>query len=119
MGWTPSLVHLFCDCKSNLMTSPLLLRYDTSRQTFLKTDCSTGGMGYTLMQPDDSPNSLASITHLAVTGQCIFDVSLDGPRLLAVQFGSRYNMSYKRDWGGCMWTMYHCYLSKISLGYPF
>ena len=48
IGWTPSLVHLFCDCKSNLMTSSLLLRYNSSRQTFLKTDWSTGGIWATL-----------------------------------------------------------------------
>ena len=90
------------------MTSPLLLRYDTSRQTFLKTDWSTGGMGYTLMQPDDSLNSLASITHLAVTSQCLFDVSLDDPRLLTVQFGSRSNMSYKRD--------YHSFVGEVACG---
>ena len=84
MSWTPSLIKTNCSCKSNLVTSPLLLRYDSSRPTFLKTDWSAGGMGYILMQPNDSPDSFVVITHLAATDECLFDMSLDGPRLRPV-----------------------------------
>ena len=108
MGWTPSLIQLFGDCKSNLITSPLLLRYDSSKPTFLKTDWSAGGMGYILMQPDDSPESLAAIKHLSATGECLFDVSLDGPRLRPVLFGSRSNKSYERD--------YHSFVGEVACG---
>ena len=105
MGWTPSLVQLFFDCKSNLIT-PLLLRYDSSRPTFLKRDWSAGGMGYILMQTDDSPDSLAAIKHLAATDECVFDVSLDSPRLRPVLFGSRFDISYKCD--------YHSFVEEIA-----
>ena len=108
MGWTPSLIQLFGDCKSNLITSPLLLRYDSSKPTFLKTDWSAGGMGYILMQPDDSLESLAAIKHLSATGECLFDVSLDGPRLRPVLFGSRSNKSYERD--------YHSFVGEAACG---
>ena len=58
----------FCSCKYNLVTSPLLLRFDSSRPTFLKTDWSAGGMGYIIMQPDDSPDSLVT------TDEFLFDM---------------------------------------------
>ena len=106
MGWTRSLVQLFCDCKSNLITSPLLLCYDSSRPTFLKNDWSAGGMGYILIHSDDSPDSLAAIKHLAATDECVFDVSLDSPRLRPVLFGSRFDISYKCD--------YHSFVEEIA-----
>ena len=36
MGYTQSLTKLFCDCKTHLVTSLLLLRFNSSRPTFLK-----------------------------------------------------------------------------------
>ena len=108
MSWTPSLIKFFCSCKSNLVTSPLMLRCDSSCPIFLKTDWSTGGMGYILMQPDDSPDSLAAITHLATTGECLFHISLDGPRLRPLLFGSRANLSYECN--------YHSFLREVAYG---
>ena len=58
---------MFGNCKSNLVTSPFLLRYDSSRPIFMKTDWYAGGMGYILIQPDDYPDSLATIKHLTAT----------------------------------------------------
>ena len=55
-------------------------------------------MGYILMYPDDSPDSLVAMKHLATTCECVFDVSLDSPRLRPVLFGSRSNMSYEHDY---------------------
>ena len=106
VSWTPSLIKLICSYKANLVTSPLLLRYDSSRPTFLKTDWSVGGMGYILMHPDDSPDYLAAITHLAATDECLFDISLDGPRLRPVLFGSCDNLSYERN--------YHSFVGEIA-----
>ena len=89
--------NIFCNCKPNLVTSLLLLRYECSRSTFLKKDWSTGEMDYILMHSDESLYSLAVIKHLAATGDCLFDVSLDSPRLKHVLFWSRASMSYERD----------------------
>ena len=61
MNWIPPPIKLVCSCKSNPVTSPLLLRYDSSRPIFLKMNWSTGEMGYILMNPDDSPIFLAAI----------------------------------------------------------
>ena len=95
MGWTSSLIALFRDCKTYLVISPLLLRYDSSRPIFLKTGWFARGLGYILMQPDNSPASLVAIKHLAMTEECLFDLSLDGSRLRPVLFGSRADMSYE------------------------
>ena len=72
----------------------------------MKTDWSTGGMGYILMQPDDSPDYLATINHLTATDECLFDMSLDGPRLRPVLFGSRANVSYECN--------YHSFVGEIA-----
>ena len=106
MEWTPSLIKRFCDCKIHLETSPLLLRFDSSRPTFLKTDWSAGGIGYILMQPNDSSYSIAAMKYLVDTGECLFDLSLDGPRLRPVLFGSRSNLPYESD--------YHSFVGEIA-----
>ena len=41
-------IFRFDTCKSNLVSSPLLLRYDSSNLVFLKTDWSATGIGYIL-----------------------------------------------------------------------
>ena len=86
------MIKLFLTCKTNLIPSPLLLSYDSSKYSFLKTDCSAEGMRYILIHPNDSLDSLAAIKYLADTGGCVFDLSLDGPILRLVLFGFRANM---------------------------
>ena len=48
-------------------------------------------MRYILMQVDESPQSLAALTLLKDAGEYTFDLSLDGPRLHPLSFGSRSN----------------------------
>lgn len=67
--------------KKNLVTSPLLLRYDSSETKFLKTDRSTGRMECILILHDDSLQSLAAIKVLDTTRKCTFVLTLDGRRL--------------------------------------
>lgn len=49
------------------------------------------------MQPDASPTSLATIKRLATTSECLFDLSLDGPRLRPVLFGYRSILLYESN----------------------
>ena len=84
----------------------LLLCFDSSRQKFLKTDWSTGGAGYILVQSDDSSDSIVTMKHLADTGECLYDLSLDGSRLRPVLFGSRSNLSYESD--------YHSFVDEVA-----
>ena len=88
LSWNPTLINLFNDYKNYLVTSPLLLRYDSSKPAFPKTDWSADGMGYILTQVDDLPQSVAAIQLLKDKGEYTFDLSLDGPRLRPVFFGS-------------------------------
>ena len=60
------------------------------------------------MQPNNSLAFLAAIKNLAATSEFLFDLSLDGPRLRPVLFGSRANMSYQRD--------YHSFVEKVACG---
>ena len=108
MSWTPSLITLFDDCKNQLVTSPLLLRYDNSKPVFLKTDWSTGGTGYMLMKADKSPQSLVELTLLEATGKCTFDLSLDDPRLRPMFFGSRSNQTFE--------VHYHSFIREVACG---
>ena len=95
MAWLPSRVNLFSQCKSNLLTSPLLLYYDSYKPVFLKTNYSATGMGYIVMQPDNSPASLLALQHLSKTGKCHFDLDLKGAILYPVAFGSRSNQTFE------------------------
>lgn len=87
--WTPQLTSLFEEIKLIITSSPMLARFDPSKPCFLKTDWSALGMGWILMQPDDSPESKAALKKLLNTGDCDFDLTTDGPRLKPIAFGSR------------------------------
>ena len=89
VAWNPQLVQLFQDIKTMITSSPLLARFNPAKPVFLKTDWSASGMAWILMQPDDSPQSLAATKLLADEGINKFDTKLDGPRLIPVRFGSR------------------------------
>ena len=88
-SWTPELVKLFADLKICITSSPVLARFDTTRPTFLKTDWSSEGMGWILMQPADDEESVAASKILLTTGECLFDLSKNGARLKPIAFGSR------------------------------
>ena len=106
MAWSPRLISLFHRCKSNLIPSTLLLRCDNFKLVSLTTDWSAAGMGYILMQLDNSRESIKALRHLATTGECLFELSLDGPISCHVAFGSRFNLPYE--------VYYHPFLGEIA-----
>ena len=108
LACSPQFIDVFENCKTNLVTSPLLFRYDSSKLTFLKTDWSAGGMGYILIQPDNSPASIAAIKLLESIGECLFDLTLSAPRLIPVLFNSRSNLVHEKD--------YHSFVDEIACG---
>jgi hypothetical protein len=71
--WTPLLSAVWEELKLGITSSLCLARYDASKPCFLKTDWSALGMGWVLMQPDDSPASV---------------IAMSGARLRPVRFGS-------------------------------
>ena len=52
-AWTDALVHLFEDMKLCITTSPVLVKFDSTKPTFLKTGWSSEDMGWILIQPAD------------------------------------------------------------------
>jgi hypothetical protein len=87
--WTPDLVSLFAKLKSDIVSSPLLAHYDSSKPCFLQTDWSASAFGFILMQPDNSPESISALALLRRTGECKFDLTFKGARLRPMRFGSR------------------------------
>ena len=88
-AWTEELKSLFSDLKQCITSSPVLARFDPNKPTFLKTDWSSEGMAYILMQPSDDAESQKAMKLLEKSGICKFELSKDGARLKPVSFGSR------------------------------
>ena len=65
-------------------------------------------MNYILMQPDNNSDSLPKIRVLKDSGNCPFELTLDGLRLRLVLFESRSNLPYEMD--------YHSFVGEISYG---
>jgi hypothetical protein len=108
MAWSPSLIALFEELKKDITSSPVLARFDPSQPTFLKTDWSANGMGWILMQPAMDEDSQRAVKELKDTGECKFDLSIKGPRLNPVAYGSR----------GCsdMERLFHSFVGEAACG---
>ena len=88
-AWTSPLSAMFVSLKTSITSSPLLVRFDSTTPLFLKTDWSSTGMGYILMQPDDSADAQVATTKLSDKNECDFDLSLVGSHLRPILFNSR------------------------------
>jgi hypothetical protein len=106
--WTPPLANLWEPLKISITLSPCLARYDSSTPCFLKTDWSANGMGWVLMQPDDSASSIQALHHLRSEGTCKFNVTMHGARLQAIHFGSRGCTDRERH--------FHSFVGKAACG---
>ena len=68
---------------------PVLDRFDTTRPIFLKTDWSSEGMGWILIQPSNDNETQAGSKKLLVSEEYLFDLSKQGTRLQPIAFGFR------------------------------
>ena len=76
-------------------------------QTYLpQKDWFAGGMGYILMQPENSLESIVAIETLQSTGEFHFDQTLSGPRIMPVLFNSCSNLVHEK--------YYHSFVGEIS-----
>ena len=89
VAWSKDLVCLFNSLKKDLTSEPLLARYDSTKPIFLKTDWSSLGMSFVLMQPGNDKVSDSATKKLLNEGVCDFDVSTNGPRLRPISSGMR------------------------------
>lgn len=87
--WSKELREFFESLKEAVTSDPCLARFDSSLPTFLKTDWSSTGMSYVLMQPADDPASKIALSILEAGGPNTFDELMSGARLRPVRFGSR------------------------------
>jgi hypothetical protein len=114
-AWTPSLSATFETFKVAITSDPCLARYDESMPSFLKTDWSALGMGYILMQPSNTADSLAALAILKAGGENLFDLLMNGARLRPVRFGSRrcndrehHYHSFVGEAGAGRWAISQC-----------
>ena len=89
MAWNPQLIQLLEDLKHCITLSPVLARFDLSKPTILKTDWSSKGMSWILMQPADDIILIKATTLLQETGEFTFDSNINGARLRPIQYGSQ------------------------------
>ena len=89
LAWTQPLLKLFDELKTCLTSDPCLACACRSKPFFLKTDWRSVGMGWILMQPDDSAESVAALADLRAGLPCDFDTSPSDPCLRPVTCGSR------------------------------
>ena len=108
VSWTTPLVSLWHELKVGITSSPCLARYDSAKPCFLKTDWAGTGMGWILMQPDDSDASAAALALLRSDGICNFDVTMSGARLRPIRFGSRSCTERERH--------YHSFVGEAGCG---
>lgn len=106
LACSPNLVATFENLKVAITSSPLLARYDSSKHFFIKTDWSATGMGYILMQPDNSDVSRLALEKLFITGVCNFDLAESGAQLQPIVFNSRTCTATGRR--------YHGFVGEIS-----
>ena len=63
-----ALTDLFNRLKVCITSSPILARFDPTKLTFLKTDWSSEGMNWILMQPSEDADSTTATALLQQTG---------------------------------------------------
>ena len=81
------MIQLFEDLKVGITSSPVLSRFDPSKPTILKTDWSARGISWILMQPaHDDDASVKAIDTLKKTGEFLFDLDMEGPRLKPIKY---------------------------------
>jgi hypothetical protein len=86
----------------------MLARFDSSKPVFLKTDLSASSMGFIIIQPYGSDESIAAIEKLVIGEYNGFDTTMAGARLQPVLFGSRKCDDFE--------THYHSMVGEATCG---
>ena len=79
----------FLGYKKSFTSSPVLSIYDPYKPTFINTDWSAEGMTWIFMPSAEDYKSTKAVAHLDSTGECLFDMDLNGAWLKPVSYGSR------------------------------
>lgn len=108
IAWSPERITLFEELKVILTSLLVLARFDPEKPTFIKTDWVAEGIRWILIQPADDTESTKATKLLLETGECLFDLCKDGPRLQPVQSGSRSCTDFERK--------YHSFVGEAAAG---
>ena len=90
------------DIKNALLADPLLRRADTNKRIYLRTDFSSFGFGFVILQPANDKVSQDAMIREEAGGVCEFDMKKKGPRLLPCAFGSKKIAGYQKHVHGSL-----------------
>jgi hypothetical protein len=79
--WTKEADAAFHDIRNSILSKPCLQRISADKRPYLLTDFSAIGLGNTLAQPSDNPESTAAMKREDAGGQCEFNRILTGLHL--------------------------------------
>ena len=106
-AWKPVLQAILKHLQHKIISSPLIGQYDSDKPIFLKTDWSTIGMSYMLLQPGDNSLYNDTIKNLRKTGECDFDIlTKTGPQLWPILFNGKTCTDTEKH--------YHGFVGEIS-----
>ena len=90
------------DIKKALLADPLLRRADANKRIYLRTDFSSFGFGFVILQPANDKVSQDAMIREEAGGVCEFDMKKKGPRLLPCAFGSKKIAGYQKHVHGSL-----------------
>jgi hypothetical protein len=112
--WTLSIVGLWDKLKLSITSCSCLARYDSSLPCFFKTYLAGIGMGWILMQPDNSEASQIAVALLHSDRVYTFDLTMNRAHLRPVCFCSRscterehhyHSFVGEAGWAGTGWAI--------------
>ena len=104
--WSEKVNAEFHDIRDSILSKPLLRRVDRSKRPYLRTDFSSKGMGFVLLQPGDDTASIEAMKREDAGGECQFDIKKSGLRLLPCAFGCRMTRGNEK--------FYHSYYGEAT-----
>ena len=87
--FTANAMKAYNEVKDAILKKPILQRADINLRMYLKTDFSSLSLGFALCQPEKTAESIKAMEEEIAGGECKFDLTLKGLRLLPIAFGSR------------------------------
>ena len=78
------MLKLFNNCKLNLITSPIFIRYTISKTIFLTIEWFKVELDYIIIQRNNTSTLLTALKHWHFTRKFTLDLSLDDPRVSSI-----------------------------------
>ena len=85
-----------------LLSDPIIKRADPEKRVYLRTDFSSIGFGFVVLQPGDDVEGLAAMRREIDGGLCEFDLTKKSPRLYPCAFGAKKIAGYQKHVHGSL-----------------